>query len=154
MIEFMRKGIERIRRHPILSRRRFLLGKDRDRDRIPDISWFGPDGAQPAWNDPECRTLCCRLDSSEIKSQEDSDDLFLIFNAHPQNQMIKLPAPVEGASWHRVLDTSLPSPEDLLELGAEVRVEPGGQYLASARSTVLLIAKPAPVTEAPENPPT
>jgi hypothetical protein len=42
-------------------------------------------------------------------------------------------------TWRRVLDTSLPPGEDLLEPGHEVAIDPPGHYLASPRSIVLLL---------------
>jgi len=38
--------------YPILQSRKFLAGTDDDGNRIPDISWFGPDGGGPKWDDP------------------------------------------------------------------------------------------------------
>ena len=45
-----------------------------------------------------------------------------------------------GASWHRALDTSLPSPDDIAEDGQEVAID-GSTYIVNGHSVVVLISK-------------
>ena len=59
MVDFFKKTIAFMRRFPVLQRRQFSLGADLDDDGVPDLKWFGLDGEDPRWNDPEARTLCC-----------------------------------------------------------------------------------------------
>ncbi|MBI4754525.1 MAG: glycogen debranching protein GlgX [Betaproteobacteria bacterium] len=140
MLAFVRKAIAFLRRHPVLQRRKFLLGLDRDGNRVPDVAWYGTDLNPPRWDDPEARTLCYRLDGAESGGDY---QLFFILNADWRMQAVVLPE-VEGKRWRRVVDTSLAAGEDFTELGEEVPIDPPGHYLANGRSTVVLVAKPAP----------
>jgi isoamylase len=94
-----------------------------------DIHWYGPTG--PVDLSPEARTLayCLRGDS------EYDNDLYVLINAHWQDVDFALQ---EGSDWKRVIDTRLPSPQDILDSGNE---EPIGdsRYRVKARSVVVLI---------------
>jgi len=48
--------------------------------------------------------------------------------------------PMTGRTWFRLVDTSLPSPDDFRDPGQEVAV-PGNSIKAAARSVVVLISK-------------
>jgi isoamylase len=139
--EFFKKAIALTRTCTILQRRKFLLGIDRGADHIPDIDWFGNSLDAPAWNDPELRTLCYRLDGAEEESSLGDYWLFLVLNADHREQRILLPAPKEGVRWHRVIDTSLPQGEEIFAAGRERLLDPADSYLARPRSTVLLLAR-------------
>jgi hypothetical protein len=54
---------------------------------------------------------------------------------------VKLPPLEAGYQWHRMIDTNLPSGEDFMELGQEVRLDPQDHYLANPRSTVVLLGQ-------------
>ncbi len=136
---FFRKAVALTRRFTILQRRRFFLGLDLDSDTVPDISWFGPDLNRPAWDDPELRTLCYRLDGGEEPSPEGKYYLYLILNADYRVQPVQLPGLADGRRWRRVIDTSLPAGEDFCDTGREVPLQPGDRYVANPRSTVLLL---------------
>jgi isoamylase len=139
MQAFVRKAIALTRRFPILRRRSFLLGKDLDADRIADVTWFGADLGSPNWLDPELRTLCYQLDGGEEATGGRDYLLFVILNAHWEPQPILLPKPRAGRRWLRVVDTSLPAGEDFADPGREVPIDPPDRYIASGRSTVLLL---------------
>ncbi len=140
LVEFFRKAIAFTQRFPALQKRKFLLGKDLDADGIPDLAWFAPDGGQPRWQDPDVRTLCYQLDTSEEGAQLDVDRLFFILNAHYESQWIELPAPGPSQRWYRAIDTSLASGDDFADTGKEIALDPGDHYIANPRSTVVLLA--------------
>jgi isoamylase len=140
MVEFVRRLIALARRYPILQRRKFFLGIDRDADALADVTWFGPDLDRPAWGDPELRTLAYLLDGGEEPSAEGDYRLFVIHNADHGARRCALP-PMTPLRWWRILDTSLAAGSDLAEPGGEVLIDPGDHYLASPRSTVLLLAR-------------
>jgi glycogen operon protein len=107
--------------HPSLGRSRFW------RD---DVRWYGVDGSVDYGDD--CHTLAFALHGV---SQHD-DDLYVLINAGSQDLTFTLQ---EGQpdQWRRVVDTSLPSPEDFAEPGAEPIV-PSLTYLVKARTVVVL----------------
>jgi isoamylase len=139
--EFWRKAIALTRRYPILQRRRFVLGEDRDADQVPDLSWFGPDGGQPQWLDPGARTLCVLLDGGEEPSAAGDYLLFAILNADYAPQWVRLPAPHAWTRWSRVIDTSLPASQDLADPGHEVALDPPDHYIVNPHSVVMLLAR-------------
>jgi glycogen operon protein len=138
IFEFFRKAIALTRRYPVLQRRKFFLGADLDDDDVPDLAWFAPDLGRPAWHDPNVRTLCYQLDTSEEGGDVKGTRLFFILNAHFEAQWVNLPLLETGHEWYRVIDTSLPEGEDFMGLGQEVCLNPQDHYLASPRSTVML----------------
>jgi glycogen operon protein len=141
IVDFFRKAIALTRRFPILQRRSFLLGQDLDADNIPDITWLGMDLGRLPWSDPELRTICCMLDGGETPSSEGKYLLFLILNGDWRAQKIRLPGPLGGRPWRRILDTSLPRGQEIADVGQEVVIDPPGFYLASPRSTILLLSE-------------
>jgi glycogen operon protein len=141
-LEFVRKAIALTRRYPALQRRKFLLGADLDDDNVPDLTWFGPDGAAPTWNDAGQRTLCYQLDASEDPADRAAVRLFFILHADHEPKWIKLPQLEPGRAWYRIADTSLASGEDFAEPDREVSIDPPDHYIANARSTVVLVGRP------------
>jgi isoamylase len=140
-VDFVSELIAFTKRFPVLQRRRFLTGQDVDGDGVPDVAWFAPGLGAPEWNDGELRTLCFQLNSDEDGSLGDASRLYVIFNAHFESQWISLPALPAGSRWFRAIDTSLEAGEDFMASGAEVPIDPGNQYIANPRSTVVLLAK-------------
>ncbi|GAA5177663.1 glycogen debranching protein GlgX [Niveibacterium umoris] len=141
LFTFTRRAIAFTRRYTVLQRRKFLIGQDMNCDGVADITWYGTDLNPPRWDDPQARTLCYRLDGGEIASAEGRYYLFLILNADPATQWVKLPPAGPGMHWYRVVDTSLPPGEDFAEEGKAVPLSPEDSYIANGRSTVMLIAR-------------
>ncbi len=139
MLEFFCKAVALVRRCTILQRRKFFVGADLDADSVPDIVWYGKNLGSPEWDNPELRTLCFQLDGGEEPSDLGDYRLFLIFNADYRAQQIQVPALPGGMRWRRVIDTSLPSGEDFCTPGTEVFLDPADCYIASPRSTVVLL---------------
>jgi glycogen operon protein len=140
LVDFFKKAIAFVRRFPVLQRRQFALGTDLDDDGVPDLKWFGLEGGDPRWNDPEARTLCVQLESGPHDGLA-VKRLFFIFNAHYQSQWVSLPALGSPLAWHRAIDTSLPAGQDIGDAGSEIRLDPPDHYIANARSTVVLLAQ-------------
>jgi isoamylase len=141
VFEFFRKAIAFEKNHAVLQSRKFFFGRDLDNDHVPEITWFGKDGAAPSWDNPELRTLSYQLDEKEKGSDRPACHLFFILNCHWEVQYVRLPGLPDGQRWHRVIDTSLNPGEDFLEEGKEIRIDPADHYLANGRSTVVLIGK-------------
>ncbi len=141
IFNFFKKAIAFEKRCTILQRRKFFFGEDLDADHIPDFTWFGKDLGNPSWEDPELRTLCFQLDGGEEKSDLGDYHLFFILNADFNLQSITLPQLAKGKQWYRVIDTSLKSGEDFIDVGKEIQIDSPDHYLANPRSTVVLIGK-------------
>jgi glycogen operon protein len=107
---------------------------------VPDLTWFSPDLGEPAWGEPNARTLCYQLDTSEHGADSDAHRLFVILNGHYESQWVTLPS-LAGQKWYRAIDTSLPGPNDFVDPGDEIPLDPTDHYIANSRSTVVLIAR-------------
>ena len=94
-----------------------------------DIHWYGAAG--PVDLSPAARTLayCLRGDS------EYDNDLYVLINAYWEDLDFTLQ---EGVGWKRVIDTSLPGPQDILD-PANVELIETAHYRMAARSVVVLI---------------
>ena len=138
---FFQRAIGACRRFPVLQSRKFFTGQYQDNNGIPDIRWFGTRLDEPAWQDPDLRTLCYQLDGGEAPGGAGNYVLFIILNADYRLQCVQIPPPPAGKTWRRVVDTSLDSGEDILEDGEEIPIDPPGLYLANPRSTIVLVGK-------------
>jgi glycogen operon protein len=107
------------RRHPALRRNTFLGSGD--------VRWHGSLLDAPGWNDPSSRVLAFTL-----------ADVHVILNMDDQELDFQLPP----GEWRRAFDTSLASPEDASDPGAEPAVG-GGVYRAGGRSAVVLVSSMA-----------
>jgi glycogen operon protein len=142
LMRFARLAVAFRKRHPAFRRPEFFTGQDADFNSTPDITWFDEEGKSPDWALIDAR-IAARIDGSkaDILADRDDSDFYLIFNAKASSAVFKLgPAPM-ARHWHRVVDTSLPSPEDFLEECAERILIPQGEYAVAPRSFVLLISR-------------
>jgi glycogen operon protein len=107
--------------HPSIARNRFWR---------EDVAWYGT-GAHVDLADYS-HTLAYCLHGG---SQKDSD-LYVMINAYSEDLVFRVQ---EGRSedWRREVDTSLPSPEDIAELGKGVCLT-SLNYRVGARSIVVL----------------
>ncbi len=94
-----------------------------------DIHWYGPQGLTDLSDESRTLAYCLKGES------EYDNDLYVMINAHWEDFDFAIQ---EGAGWKRVIDTSLPTPQDILDPGNE---EPIGSsvYRVKARSVVVLI---------------
>ena len=98
------------RAHPCLRQSRFLHGRERPEDGMPDVEWLGLDGAPIDWGDPGLEGFCLLLrESAEAPAYATNDDrVALVFNRSPAAVSTRLPVPAGGRVWRRVLDTARP----------------------------------------------
>jgi len=143
VFRFTKEMIAFRKRHPSLRRERFFTGRDNDKNSLPDITWYGKNLKQPHWS-KESRSLACLIDGSRLETgaKHDDNELYLIFNASEKSLTFSLPELPSRKKWWGVIDTSLPSPRDIVPGGKEIFVEPNDRYLVAPRTTVVLISKP------------
>ncbi len=109
MLRFTAGMIALRRRHPSLRRTRFIQEKPSDGD-VPGIVWYGDTLAPPDWDDPESRVLCFTVSGM----QPDEPALHVMINVSDETRSLPLP-PLAERDWCRIVDTSRPSPDDLIE---------------------------------------
>ncbi|MGK7896691.1 MAG: glycogen debranching protein GlgX [Xenococcus sp. (in: cyanobacteria)] len=66
--------------------------------------------------------------------------LYVMFNAYWESLTYELPQLIPGHSWYRIIDTSLPTPDDFCELATAPLVK-NQFYLVEARTSVVLMAR-------------
>lgn len=118
-----------------LRRGEFFTGNKNVRD-LPDIAWHGCMLYSPGWNDSQSRVLAFTLASFT----QNEPDIHVILNMGANNAEFEIPILKNGMKWYRVMDTSLPSPQDFLTAGQEELISQNS-YEAQYYSTVVLIAK-------------
>lgn len=141
MVRFFRKLMAFRRAHPVLRRRRFLAGTDHGDDLLRDVCWQGIDGEPADWL-PSSRALAVQLngEKEEFDGDYDDNDVYIMINGHGDERSFVLPRPPAARQWYRVVDTSLSSPDDIVDEGNEVRLE-GKSYPVRGRSVVVCISK-------------
>ncbi|MDX1777667.1 MAG: glycogen debranching enzyme, partial [Thermodesulfobacteriota bacterium] len=141
-VRFTRELISFRKRHSCLRRTHFFSGQDTNFNGLPDVSWHGVAIDQPDWNS-KSMALACLIDGSypEVGKEDTGNDLYLIFNAFKKSLSFSLPKLPTGKKWFRVLDTSLPSPDDILPEGRELSLKSKRRYRTAPRSLVVLMSK-------------
>ena len=135
MFRFTKELIALRRRHPNLRRRRFLTGAKGEAARFPDVTWHGAQLGQPPWDDPEARILACTLG----ETRHGGNPLHLMLNFSDRPRRFEIPQ-ARGLAWRRVVDTSLPTPDDIRPPGEQPLVR-GTDYPLGPRSVVVLEAE-------------
>jgi glycogen operon protein len=124
LLRFTRMMIALRRRHFALSREQF----------VNRVSWHGPRLGDPDWTG-KSRTL-----AFQMHGWHQQPEIYVMFNAHWEPVTFRLP-PHDGQwRWRRLVDTNLPSPEDIAEESEAVPLHPADHYVMSPRSTVILIS--------------
>ena len=139
-LRFVKLAIAFRKNHGILHRGTFHNGHDTNGDSVPDITWFDENLNETNWDDPQGRLLCYRLDGAEDAESGSPQLFYFILNASDELRHVRLPGLAPGQCWKRVIDTALASPEDFMNPGHEVRLDPPDYYLANPMSTVVLVA--------------
>jgi glycogen operon protein len=131
MLRFVREMIALRRRHPGLSRMRFLTGETDAARGIPDIRWYDAELGPARWDDPETRFLSFTL-AGTTPAEE---NLHVLVNMSEQVERVDLP-PVADGHWHVAVDTEMESPDDIITPDAQIPwTQP--QYLCQPRSVVV-----------------
>jgi len=139
---FVKEIIAFRRRHPGFMRPEFYSGRDGNYNAIPDISWFDEKGGAPNWEkDDPC--LALRMDGSkaDIIADRDDNDFFIMFNSGKDTVAFKICEPMDGKKWVRVVDTGLPSPNDILVPECKAELKNPSLYQVMGRSMVILISR-------------
>jgi isoamylase len=133
--------------HPVLRSADHLTGKDITGSGYPDISWHGVRAWQPD-HDGGSRTLAFLLCGLHAKRGSVRDDMiYVAVNAHWEGHPFELPRLPAGQAWHRFLDTSLASPDEIVAPGGEPRLADQHLYAVGPRSVVVLVGRASAIPE-------
>ncbi|MEO1270659.1 MAG: glycogen debranching protein GlgX, partial [Myxococcota bacterium] len=145
LVRFMRTLIQLRNAHPNLRRDRFLLGTTAPAAMDPygytRVRWHGVLPDRPDWS-AGCRTVAMTL-------TEAADDvaLHIILNAHNDAIRFWLPEPPGGGPWLKVVDTSLPTPHDIIDPDAmrtmdRRNLEHNAPYITLAGQSAVVLLQP------------
>jgi isoamylase len=134
-------------RFPILRQGRFLNEQWNEELGLKDSTWLTPAGTEMTpenWQGPAARSVALLLDGraqvSGFKRRGSEATLLLMFNAHHDVVVFKLPGVKGGRDWERLLDTNLPDEDEDEE--DRVRLRFGHKYQVTGRSLLLFVLRP------------
>ncbi|WP_435009598.1 glycogen debranching protein [Tundrisphaera lichenicola] len=136
-LRFVRMMIALRKRHHVLRRRTFLNSHP---GHSPDIIWHGEKPGQPDFSD-RGYALAFALDGRRSDRDEVDRDLYVAMNAHWEPLTFQVPESPSGRPWRRAVDTSRPSPEDVVGLDEGPFVMLMEEYRVEARSMIILISE-------------
>jgi len=113
-----------------LRKKYFTLSREQFLERV---TWHGTRVSDPDWTG-QTRTLAMLL-----KGLPGQASFYVMLNAHWEPQRFQLPQ-LEGQwRWRRLVDTNLPSPDDVVEEPNAVPLCPRDHYIVTPRSSVILM---------------
>jgi isoamylase len=96
-------------------------------------AWHGVRLYQPDWGE-DSHSI-----AFEVKLRQEEISVYMIFNAYWEPLDFELPSFEDGRNWRRWIDTTLRTPEDIVEWGAAVPTSTPS-YRAGPRSLVILVS--------------
>jgi len=140
LVRFCRKMIDLRKRHPVFRRMHFLSGVDTNGDDHPDLGWHGLHPNEPDWS-AESVVLSFLLNGSELDEDRPDDDFVILLNGDEDDHTFQLISPPGNRPWTRIVDTSKPSPEDILDED-EPGISPAGKkYTLPSGGAAVFISK-------------
>jgi len=149
LLKFTKKVIEIRKNNPVFYRRKWFQGESIKDSGIKDINWFLPEGFEMEdynWNEDYARSLGVFLNGDAIKGASEigeriiGHNFYIVFNAHSQPLLYKLPDKPYGNLWQVVLNTTSEAPFD------QDQFEAGERFMAPGRCIVVLTSLQQPTT--------
>jgi isoamylase len=138
-LRFVKMLIAFRKAHPILRRRTFFTGSGAGLP--PEILWHGVEPAKPDFS-YNSHSLAFALDGRRSDRPNFIDrDIYVAMNAYVNPLDFRIPAAPSGRPWRRFLDTTLPSPDDIVEEGSGPHVPVLERYRLEPHSTVILVSE-------------
>ena len=137
-------GLIRLRlEHPVFCRTKWFMSEPLNGTRVKDIEWFLPEGStmsEEHWNTSFAKSIGVFLSGDGIPGRDlrgeriIDDNFYLMFNAHDDTVIFRLPGEEYGNRWTKVIDT-----HDcyISEEGGE-EYGPGDEIYMEGRSVLLL----------------
>jgi glycogen operon protein len=100
---------------------------------LPDVAWHGTQLNKPGWNDQNAR--CLAYTRGGFGRQP---DVHVVLNMYWGALDFEVPI-VPGRQWRRLVDTALPSPEDIVEDVRQAPIE-GNRVRVEGRSVLVLLS--------------
>jgi glycogen operon protein len=143
LFTFVKRLIAFRKAHPMLRRGAHLGSQLSQGDGQAQISWHGTQAWNVDWSDGNrmlAFLLSGQLKQSQAGAQLD-DFLFVAMNMHWEGHGFELPKLPDNLKWHVFANTSMPSSEDIWELGSEPLLSDQDQVFVGDRSVVILVGR-------------
>jgi glycogen operon protein len=138
-LRFTRMIIALRKAHVVLRRRTFFGSSARGI--TPEILWHGVSPSKPDFGS-NSRTLAFTLDGRRSDRPGVVDrDFYVAMNSHFDPVRFKIPAAPSGRTWRRAVDTSLPSPDDIVDEDTGPIVAISEKYLVQPHSMIILVSE-------------
>ena len=133
LFRFAKQAIAFRHAHPVLRNGHFQSN---------DFSFHGTTPWKVDWA-PHSRTFAFMVSGEYAKGGTAKDHtIYVAANMYWNPLEFTLPAPPQGTTWHLCANTSLPSPDDIAEVGQEKPLPDGHlSYVVGDRSIVIFVAK-------------
>jgi glycogen operon protein len=138
-LRFVRMMIALRKAHVVLRRRTFF--KAERAGQPPPILWHGVQPSNPDFSSGS-HSIAFALDGRRSDRAGVVDcDIYVAMNAYRNALTFTIPAAPSGRAWRRVVDTALPSPEDIVEEKHAPRVDVLQKYPVQAHSMIVLVSE-------------
>ncbi|MGL6096151.1 MAG: glycogen debranching protein GlgX [Fimbriiglobus sp.] len=112
---------------------------------LADIHWHGVEPYKPDFG-PASRALAFALDGRFTGRDGDPDyhpdnDFYVAMSTNPGVMQFTVPPSPTGRRWHRLADTGLDSPDDILPEGNGAKVWPGDKLTVAPFGLVILMSE-------------
>jgi glycogen operon protein len=143
LLRFFRKCISLRKQYPLFRRAAFFQPADPRHGDRPDISWQSLKPGSQDWS-TDCHTLAFTLHRTGAEDHCDSDFFVMVNGSRDEAVEFIVPyiqGPGTSASWHKIIDTAEPSPDDIVDFENGAAVEPGSTVTAANMGLIVLQAK-------------
>lgn len=141
LLRYFQRIIKFRRAHPVLRCRDFFRNTDYVGSGTADITWHGTRAWAADWSG-NSTVMAFMLDGKHAKNGTVQDNtIYVAFNCHYDGLNFELPAPPAGTRWHVFANTSMPSPQDISDVGKEPPLGDQHNFTVGPRSVIVLVAK-------------
>jgi glycogen operon protein len=133
LLRFFQLMIAFRKRCRMLRRDTFAL----DGDTGCHVTWHGKKRMSTDWS-ADSRSIAMQW--TQTYKDGTRDDLHFIAHAHWEDSRFELPT-LSDRKWYRLVDTALPSPQDIAEQGKEFPLRTQNSYNVTGRSVAIFVAK-------------
>lgn len=143
LLRFFTKCIELRKTYPLFRRTGFFKPDTADPRLRPDISWQSLQPGIQDWS-PECRTLSFTLHHTGVIGNCDCDFMVMINGDQTETAHFVVPPvhnPPNAWHWRKIIDTSAPSPEDILDFDTAAPITPSGSISVANMGLIVLQSK-------------
>ncbi|GHT49511.1 hypothetical protein FACS1894102_4290 [Spirochaetia bacterium] len=142
LYQFVKKMIAFRLRNPCFRRPEFYTGTAGAYNAPPEIIWYDSLGEKIDWTKKDSVFSFILFGTkSSIEADREKNDFFIMFNAGTEECYFVIPDAGNNRQWYRSVDTALSSPEDIMDDGCEICLNPQNSYMVRARSVVILLSK-------------